>query len=106
MQDNILFATIKEHDGETCYDDEFEIFFNPVDDKPGYYEFQVNAAGTKLDMFLPRRNAGGYRRFAKDGEFHVEAAVDLKGSLNKWQDVDEGWSVEGRIPWSDFAPTG
>ena len=28
----------------------FELFFKPADDKGGYYEFQVNAAGTVLDM--------------------------------------------------------
>lgn len=106
LQDKDLFAATKEHDGETWHDDVFEIFFKPADDKPGYYEFQVNAAGTVLDMFLPRRNAGGYRRFARDGDFHIESSVTLQGTLNQWRDVDEGWTVEGRIPWSDFAPTG
>ena len=49
----------------TWDNDVFELFFKPADDKPGYYEFQVNAAGTVMDMFLPRRGAGGYRRFKK-----------------------------------------
>src|SRR5262249_15311289 len=63
-------------------------------------------AGTILDLFLPRRGAGGYRRFKEEGAFHVEAKVHLRGTLNRWQDKDEGWSVEGRIPWSDFLRTG
>src|SRR5262249_16298876 len=53
-----------------------------------------------------RRGAGGYRRFKDDGEFHVESKVRLRGTLNRWQDKDEGWSVEGRIPWRDFLRTG
>src|SRR5262249_9765581 len=69
-------------------------------------EFQVNAAGAVLDMLLPRRGAGGYHRFRSDGDFHVEAKVKLRGTLNNWSDHDEGWSVEGRIPWTDFARTG
>ena len=36
----------------------------------------------------------------------METAVALRGTLNHWQDVDEGWTVEGRIPWRDLAPTG
>ncbi|MCH7729810.1 MAG: PQQ-dependent sugar dehydrogenase, partial [Planctomycetes bacterium] len=106
MQDADLYADIKEHDGQTWYNDVFELFFKPADDKPGYYEFQVNAAGTIMDMFLPRRNSGGFRRYIKDGEFHIDAKVKTNGTLNKWHDKDKGWTVEGRIPWRDFLRTG
>src|SRR5687768_14488886 len=75
MEDADLYADVKEHDGMAWENDVFELFFKPADDKPGYYEFQVNAANTVLDMFIPRRGAGGYRRFIGDGEFHVEAKV-------------------------------
>jgi glucose/arabinose dehydrogenase len=106
MEDTDLYADVTEHDGETWDNDVFELFFKPADDKPGYYEFQINAAGTIMDMFLPRRGAGGYKRFKKDGDFHIDAKVHLRGTLNKWQDKDQGWSVEGRIPWTDFLRTG
>ncbi len=106
MEDTDLYADETERDGQTWNDDVFELFFKPAEDKPGYYEFQVNAAGTMMDMFLPRRNAGGFRRFVKDGNFHIDAKVHHDGTLNKWQDKDKGWSVEGRIPWSDFMRTG
>ncbi len=106
MEDADLYADVKEHDGQTWDNDVFELFFKPAADKPGYYEFQVNAAGTVMDMFLPRRGAGGYARFKRDGEFHLDAKVRLRGTLNRWQDKDQGWSVEGRIPWRDFLRTG
>lgn len=106
MADTDLYADVKEHDGRTGDNDVFELFFKPADDKPGYYEFQVSAAGTVMDMFLPRRHAGGYQRFIGDGPFHVDAKVTLKGTLNKWSDKDEGWTVEGKIPWRDFLRTG
>src|SRR5215471_11589843 len=82
MEDADLYADVKEHDGMTWENDVFELFFKPADDKPGYYEFQVNAAGTVLDMFIPRRGSGGYRRYKSYGEFHVEAKVKLDGTLN------------------------
>ena len=106
MEDSDLYADVKEHDGMTWDNDVFELFFKPAEDKPGYYEFQVNAAGTVMDLFLPRRGSGGYRRFKSDGAFHIEAKVVLRGTLNKWTDRDQGWSVEGRIPWKDFLRTG
>jgi glucose/arabinose dehydrogenase len=106
MEDADLYADVKEHDGQTWDNDVFELFFKPAADKPGYYEFQINAAGTVMDMFLPRRNAGGYRRFKSDGNFHLETKVQLRGTLNRWQDKDQGWSVEGRIPWTDFLRSG
>lgn len=106
MEDADLYADVKEHDGMCWENDVFELFFKPADDKPGYYEFQVNAAGAILDMLIPRRGAGGYNRFKGDGKFHIDAKVKLRGTLNKWTDRDEGWSVEGKIPWKDFLRTG
>ena len=106
MEDTDLYADVTEHNGKTWNNDVFELFFKPADDKPGYYEFQVNAAGTVFDLFLPRRNSGGAGRYRDDQAFHVEAKVHLRGTLNKWTDKDEGWSVEGRIPWTDFLRTG
>jgi hypothetical protein len=61
MEDTDLYADVKEHNGMTWENDVFELFFKPAEDKPGYYEFQVNAAGTVFDMFIPRRGSGGYR---------------------------------------------
>ncbi|HQU41596.1 MAG TPA: PQQ-dependent sugar dehydrogenase [Pirellulales bacterium] len=106
MQDSDLYADVEVPDGRTWENDVFELFFKPADDKPGYYEFQVNAAGTVMDMFIPRRGSGGYRRFKGQAAFHVEAKVALDGTLNRWQDHDSAWSVEGRIPWTDFLRTG
>ncbi|WP_425613802.1 PQQ-dependent sugar dehydrogenase [Anatilimnocola sp. NA78] len=106
MEDHDLYADVKEKDGLLWNNDVFELFFKPAEDKPGYYEFQVNAAGATLDMFLPRRGAGGYARYKDDGKFDFPAKVKLKGSLNRWTDQDEGWAVEGRLAWGDFLRTG
>lgn len=106
MEDVDLYADVKEQDGMLWSNDVFELFFKPADDKEGYYEFQVNAAGAKLDMFIPRRGGSAYQRFKDDGKFDFRAVVKLKGSLNRWNDKDEGWTVEGKFPWTDFLKTG
>ena len=106
MQDSDLFADITEHDGELWKNDVFELFFRPDFAKTGYYEFQVNAAGAVFDAFYPKWDSEALAKQSKVGEFHVEAKVKLRGTLNKRDDVDQGWSVEGRIPWTDFIRTG
>lgn len=106
MEDADLYADITEKDGQTWLNDVFELFFKPHDDRLGYYEFQVNAAGTRLDMYLPSRGSGGYARWAKAHRFGMQAAVHREGTLNDATDIDRGWTVEGRIPWTGFSPTG
>jgi glucose/arabinose dehydrogenase/mono/diheme cytochrome c family protein len=104
MDDTDLFAHVTEHDGNTWENDVFEVFLKPSADKPAYYEFHVNAANAVFDLFLPRRGHVG--RFKRDGEFHIESAVALRGTLDTWTDKDEGWSVEMRIPWESLVRTG
>jgi hypothetical protein len=106
MEDSDLYATVKQRNGMTWNDDVFELFFKPAEDKLAYYEFQVNALNTQLELFFPSRGAGGYTRFAPVTRLGMESAVRLQGTLNKWDDKDRGWSVEGRIPWSAFKATG
>jgi hypothetical protein len=104
MEDGDLYADIEEHDGDTWENDVFEVFLKPAAEKPAYYEFHVTPKNTQFDVFLPRRGHVG--RFKKDGEFGIESAVKLRGTLNDYTDRDDGWSVEMRIPWASLARTG
>ena len=104
MDDTDLYADVTEHDGNTWDNDVFEVFLKPSADKPAYYEFHVTPANTVFDLFLPRRGHVG--RFKKLGEFDIESAVALRGTLDRWNDKDKGWSVEMRIPWESLAETG
>jgi hypothetical protein len=109
MEDRDLFAIVKEKNGQTWYDDVFELFFKPGGEGAKglhYYEFQVNALNTQLELFLPSRGSGGYQRFAPETKLGMESAVKLDGTLNDWKDEDKGWTVEGRIPWSAFEAVG
>jgi hypothetical protein len=106
MEDEDLYADVKEYNGMVWTNDVFELFFKPSPKKLAYYEFQVNPLNTHLEMFLPSRGAGGYQRFGPMPPLGMKSAVKLDGTLNKWQDRDKGWTVEGYIPWSGFAQTG
>jgi hypothetical protein len=106
MEDHDLYADVTQRNGQIWTNDVFELFFKPQADKLIYYEFQVNAAGTQLELFLPSRGSGGYQRFAPLTHFGMESAVKLQGTLNDWRDKDTGWTVEGRIPWTAFEASG
>src|SRR5687767_10417736 len=106
MEDGDLHAPVAEHDGKLWEHDVFELFFKPARDKPGYYEFEVNPANAVLDLFLPSRESANYARYKSDGEFDVKTAVKLRGTLNRREDTDAGWTVEGRIAWKSLLRTG
>lgn len=106
LDDGDLFADINEHDGRTWHNDVFELFFKPAENSPAYYEFQVNAAGTVMDMLIPKRGDGPFEKLVADGQFHIDAKVRRRGTLNERSDRDTDWAVEGRIPWQDFLRAG
>jgi hypothetical protein len=85
--------------------DVFELFLKPSDAKPAYFEFQANPRGLIFEMAFPRRepNSGDFSSAPLLGN---KAAVALKGTLDQPGDRDEGWVVEGKIPWQAFAQAG
>lgn len=106
MEDSDLYADITQRNGMTWLNDVFELFFKPSEKKLAYYEFQVNAANTPLELYFPSRGSGGYQRFAPLTKFGMESAVKLDGTLNNPADKDKGWTVEGRIPLAAFLASG
>ncbi|MEY2879440.1 MAG: hypothetical protein RLZZ15_1820, partial [Verrucomicrobiota bacterium] len=106
MDDADVTAVVREHDGRLWENDVFEIFLKPSDTHAGYYEFEVNPFAAVVDAFFPSAESRRERDILRRGEFHVDAKVVVRGTLNDPADRDAGWSVEGRIPWSDFAASG
>lgn len=106
MEDADLFADVTEHDGVTWENDVFELFFKPAEDRPPYYEFQVTPLNTHFDCYVKSRSGGWIRRWTKAHKFTWETKPVLRGTLDGAEDRDEGWSVEGKIPWTDFRHTG
>src|SRR5438128_5015279 len=70
MEDSDLYADVLQPNGRTWENDVFELFFKPDDKKLAYYEFQVNAANTQLELYFPSRGSGGYQRFAPQTKIH------------------------------------
>jgi hypothetical protein len=85
--------------------DVFELFFKPAVDRPEYYEFQVNPISVPLELPFPKRGFD-FATLAARPPLGMKAVAAAKGTVDKPGDRDESWTVEGRIPWSAFAPTG
>ncbi len=94
-----VWATITQRDAVIFQDDDFEVFLDPGGDTHQYYELEVNALGTAWDLFLvkPYRD-GGPALHAWDIA-GLRVGVDVRGTMNRHGDRDEGWTVELALPW-------
>jgi len=106
LEEPHLFGTFRNRDTLIYYDPDFEIFIDPDGDTRNYYEFEVNALGTEMDLFLAKPyNQKGKPRLNWDFR-GIRSAVRLHGSLNDPGDTDSCWTVEVGIPWSAFQGDG
>lgn len=99
MEEPDLWGTLKERDSVIFHDNDFEVFIDPDGDTHAYYELEVNALGTPWDLMLikPYRD-GGPAIHAWDIA-GLEVGVDLRGTINRPGDRDDGWTVELAMPW-------
>lgn len=85
--------------------DVFEIFFKPSKDESAYYELEFNPKAVIMELPIPARPFD-FDAIAKLPPSGIVAAAKVDGTLDQPGDVDRGWRVEGKVPWSFFAPTG
>lgn len=100
MEEPNVWGTLKQRDTVIFYNNDFEIFIDPDGDTHNYMEFEMNVLNTVWDLFLtkPYRNSG---RVLDSWDISgLKTAIQVQGSLNKFDDTDKGWSVEIAMPWS------
>ena len=99
LEEPHLWGTLTARDSVIFQDNDFEIFIDPDGDTHNYFELEINALATVWDLMLvqPYRD-GGPAIHAWDIA-GLKAAVDVRGTINRPDDRDSGWSVEIAIPW-------
>jgi Carbohydrate family 9 binding domain-like len=99
LEEPHVWATLTARDSVIFHDNDFEVFIDPDGDTHAYYELEVNAFGTVWDLMLvqPYRD-GGPAIHAWDIA-DLRTAVDIRGTINRPGDRDEGWAVEIAMPW-------
>jgi eukaryotic-like serine/threonine-protein kinase len=103
MEEPHVWWTLTEHDSIVYNDNDFEVFLDPDGDGRCYFEIEVNAGNTILDLVM-------HRPYREHGPMDLEwnavgllTAVHISGTPNDPRDRDRGWSVEMAIPWSALA---
>ena len=99
MEEPDIWATLTERDSVIFHDNDFEIFIDPDGDTHAYYELEVNALGTPWDLMLVKPYRDGGPAINGWNIAGLKVGVDVRGTLNRPGDRDEGWSVEIAMPW-------
>lgn len=102
LYENHIWGDITKRDEVIYYNNDFEVFINPNDDVFSYGEIEINALGTEWDLFLNRP----YRLKGKaDSSWDInglKSAVDMSGTLNDPNDLDDYWTLEIAIPLKEI----
>lgn len=97
-----IWGKLTKRDAIIYRDNDFEVFLDPDGNGLNYYEMEINALGTVMDLFLKKPyNKGGKANLAWNFK-GLRSAVAIYGTLNHPNDTDNRWTVELAIPWSAF----
>jgi Carbohydrate family 9 binding domain-like len=100
MEEPDVWATLSERDSVIFHDNDFEIFIDPDGDTHAYYELEVNALGTVWDLMLLKPYRDGGPAINGWDIAGLRVGVDIRGTVNRPTDRDEGWTVEIAMPWT------
>ena len=99
LEEPDLWGTLTERDAVIYHDNDFELFIDPDGDTHEYYELEINALNTVWDLMLIRPYRDGGPAINGWDIAGLKTGVDVRGTLNRPGDKDDGWSVEIAMPW-------
>lgn len=100
-----IVATLRTRDAIIYRDNDFEIFIDTDRDGKRYFEIEVNALNTIMDLYMDRPyKMRGNALLSFD--IPLESAVYINGTLNNGNDTDAYWAVEIKIPKSHLIDHG
>lgn len=100
LEEPDLWATLRHHDEIIFQDNDFEVFIDPNNDASQYFEIEINALGTVMDLFMHKTyKRGGPMDMNWDSK-GMKSAVFLSGTLNDNSDRDRFWTLEMAIPYT------
>ena len=99
LQEDYVNALVDRRDDIVWRDNDFEVFLDPYGEGKHYYELEVNAMGTLLDLMMDRPYFEAGTCFISWNCTDLRLAVQCDGTLNDSTNLDRGWSVELAIPF-------
>ncbi|MSU49718.1 MAG: hypothetical protein EXS37_11645 [Opitutus sp.] len=106
LEEPHLWGKLTQHDAVIFQDPDFEVFLDPDGDTHDYFEFEINALNTGWDLMLPKPYMDGGKARNEWEIPGLKTAVHLRGTLNRPDDTDHGWTLELAFPWSAFSTAG
>lgn len=106
LEESNLWATLNQHDDIIFKDNDFEVFIDPNNDGSQYFEIEINALGTVMDLFMHKTYKKGGPMDMKWNSTGMLSAVKISGTLNDNRDTDKNWTIEMAIPYSCLARPG
>ncbi len=99
LEEPHIWGDITQHDAIIYHNNDFEVFIKPFEQQPLYYEIEVNALNTIMDLMMPKAY-----RLGGDALMHwdvkgLKSAVHHAGTINDPTDKDQFWAVEMAIPF-------
>ncbi|OHB58254.1 MAG: hypothetical protein A2Y12_02475 [Planctomycetes bacterium GWF2_42_9] len=86
--------------GDVC-----ELFLKPVD-YSWYWELYGTPLGQKTTFWFPGQGRLGLPSSFEKYSSGLKVAAINRGTVNEWQDYDEGWTIEMTIPIKDLTARG
>jgi hypothetical protein len=94
-----IWASLSKHDEIIYYDNDFEVFLDPDNNTHHYFEIEVNALNTILDLYIPKPYRDGGAVLMSWDTPGLRSKVKINGTLNNSSDKDQSWTVEMAIPF-------
>ena len=102
MEDSNIWSYLENHDDIIYRDNDFEVFLDPDGDGLNYYEIEINALGTVLDLFMKKPYNRGGSADLKWNASGIKKAIKIYGHINDDSIEDIKWTVELAIPWNIY----
>ena len=87
------------------FGDTAELFLKP-ENASWYWEMYVTPRGNKTVFFFPGRGRLGVPSCFEDQGWGLQVGAKMTGTLNNWQDKDQGWTAEMAVPIEDLTRFG
>ena len=102
LEEPNIWAYYQQHDQIVYHENDFEVFIDPDCDSYNYFEFELNAANTLFDLFLPKPYRNGGKPLLTWDAKGFKSAVSIDGTINNPNDRDKKWIVEIAIPFESL----
>ena len=102
VDDTDVHSRYKAQDDPMWKEDVVELFIDADRNRRGYIELQVNPNNAHFDAWFPTTRA---QKNHPEWTSGMKSAVAVRGTLDKRDDQDQGWSAEIAIPLADVKGT-